>query len=643
MPTMSTSYTTGSGNPLNLGRQLGRGAEGVVYELPNDASLAAKVYHKPIDRDRAEKIKAMAALRNTSLERFTAWPRDLLLSHGSQPVGLTMARVPASKDVHNLYGPKSRLAEFPRADWRFLVRASTNIARAFAAVHDVGVVIGDVNHGSVLVADDATVRLIDCDSFQFTTGGRRFPCTMGVETFTPPELQGIPFAGVAQTPSHDGFRLAVLVFHLLFLGRHPFAGRYLGQGEMPLGKAIKESRFAYSNTNKAMQMDRPPGTPSLDIVGNQMAGLFEIAFSHSAISSGRPSDRDWIEALERLDSSLRRCSNNHGHWFASHVKNCPWCEIEAMGSNALFPLVLPPGSSVDVESLWKQVAALPALGPPTSPFFVDPSPSPAALKFKKPLRLPKFLSALAGWAAFIGLTIAVPAGLLLWIGAGFVVAALIEKIPKGGDDVMPFRVRETQAGDALRRAETDWKLRTSEQPFEASRRKLQDVHQRWAYLPGARLRKLEELRQNQKNLQLSHFLDRFKIESAKIKGIGPAKKDVLISYGIETADDIVETKVLAIPGFGPVTVSALIAWRDTHARKFTFDASKAVDPRDVAQVEHAIVTERSKLQSEAKTIHAEAMQRYAAVKSARSAMPSQIEALLSASRQAVVDLKYVES
>lgn len=47
-----------------------------------------------------------------------------------------------------------------------MVRAATNVARAFAQVHAVGHVIGDVNHGNALVGRDGTVVLIDCDSLE---------------------------------------------------------------------------------------------------------------------------------------------------------------------------------------------------------------------------------------------------------------------------------------------------------------------------------------------------------------------------------------------------------------------------------------------------------------------------------------------
>src|SRR5205814_7863741 len=66
--------------------------------------------------------------------------------------------------------------------------------------------------------------LIDCDSFEITDGKTVFPCMVGVPTYTPPELQGQSFQGVRRTKQHDAFGLAVLIFHMLFLGRHPFAG-----------------------------------------------------------------------------------------------------------------------------------------------------------------------------------------------------------------------------------------------------------------------------------------------------------------------------------------------------------------------------------------------------------------------------------
>ena len=94
---------------------------------------------------------------------------------------LDVMPVPNRKDIHKLYSPKSRHTEFPLADYRHLIRAASNTAKAVAALHNLGCVIGDINHGSVLVGADATVRLIDCDSLQITLGGQLYTSDFGLK------------------------------------------------------------------------------------------------------------------------------------------------------------------------------------------------------------------------------------------------------------------------------------------------------------------------------------------------------------------------------------------------------------------------------------------------------------------------------
>jgi DNA-binding helix-hairpin-helix protein with protein kinase domain len=224
---------------------IGQGGEGAVYDIAACAEYVAKIYPQPLSRERSTKIQWMAAYANQIVRDFAAWPTGLLFTKaGRAPIGLLMPKVANRKDIHKLYSPKSRRDEFKRADWRFLIRAAVNTTKAFGAVHSTGCVIGDVNEGSILVAQDATVRLIDCYSFQVISNGQRFACEVGVETFTPPELQGRNLREVTRTTNHDNFGLAIMVFLLLFMGRHPFAGRFLGKGEMPIAKAISELRSA---------------------------------------------------------------------------------------------------------------------------------------------------------------------------------------------------------------------------------------------------------------------------------------------------------------------------------------------------------------------------------------------------------------
>ena len=255
-------------------------------------------------------------------------------------MGFLMSKVTGHKDIHVLYGPKSRVRDFANADWRFLLRASLNTARAFAVVHDSGCVIGDVNHGSVLVSEKATVRLVDCDSFQIVVGDRRFPCEVGVQEFTPPELQNAAFVGTIRTTNHDNFALAILIFRLLFMGKHPFAGRYLGKGDMPPERAIAEFRFVYGARQPLIQMERPPGAPSLSLVGNVVGSLFEQAFAREMVAGGRPTGRQWADALADLEKEVIPCRTNKAHWYPRSNPACPWCAMEAVTGAALFGYVI---------------------------------------------------------------------------------------------------------------------------------------------------------------------------------------------------------------------------------------------------------------------------------------------------------------
>ena len=158
---------------IQLGRELGRGGEGAVYPVVGMPDMVAKIYLEPPAQLKVEKLRSMARRASPSLLRVAAWPVDVLGDEAGAVRGFIMPKVSAREDVHELYSPKSRRRAFPGVDFRFLVRAATNIARAFAQVHAVGNVIGDVNHGNALVGRDGTVVLIDCDSFQIRDGARR--------------------------------------------------------------------------------------------------------------------------------------------------------------------------------------------------------------------------------------------------------------------------------------------------------------------------------------------------------------------------------------------------------------------------------------------------------------------------------------
>jgi DNA-binding helix-hairpin-helix protein with protein kinase domain len=642
-----TDIVDSQGKPISLGAVLGKGGEGVVFEVKQTTSTVAKVYHKPLSPERADKIRAMTRMRTEALAKLTSWPVDLLTTRNAQPIGLLMPKIADRKNVHHLYGPKSRIQDFPRADWRFLVHAATNVARAFAVVHDANCVIGDVNHGSIMVADDATIRLIDCDSFQVCTPTRKFLCDVGIETFTPPELQGLPFKGVTRTPNFDNFGLAVMVFHLLFMGRHPFAGRYLDAGEMPIARAIKECRFPYSFNHKAKRMDPPPGTPPLSFVGAEVAMLFEHAFSQVATKAGRPTARDWAAALQKLELESKQCGLNKGHWYPLHSSTCPWCQMEGQGANPLFPFVVPfaqsrSGAAVDVEGLWRQLQVLPSLGEAPSIPVPQAKPSPAAIQAGPPSKLAQPTALAAAILVFAGGTFMVP--VLFWIfgfAAIFAYNLVSEKL-SNTQDVSRFRLAVTAAEGQFNQANAEWQRRASDASFRQAQSEFQALRAVFVEIPAKRIRALDQLKRDQRQLQLERFLDGFEIDSARINGIGPGRKRTLESYGIETAADVVERRLEAVPGFGPKMIARLMSWRRTIEAKFVFNPSRGIDPRDTAKVEQEILAFRTKTELSLKEKHKEALQAHARIQAVRQTQRQNMERLQAAVAQARADIEYVK-
>jgi Protein kinase domain len=358
---MQETFFNSKGEIVRLWQRLGGGSEGVVYEVQGWKDLVAKIYYEMPPAEKAEKLVVLTRLGTERLRGLTAWPIDVLRDrHNGRVAGFVMNRLTQAEEVHALHSPKSRLQKFPGASWAFLIHVAANFARAVAAIHEHGLVIGDVNPRNALVTRKGTVFLLDCDSFQISLEGRVFRCEFGVPEYTPPELQGTPFREIDRKPEHDCFSLAVVIFQLLFLGRHPFSGRFLGEGEMSLERAIRELRFAYAADAESRQMRRPPGALALAAISPPVVDLFDRAFTST--SADRPGAGDWIAPLDLLAKSLRKCVLHSGHHYYAELSACPWCEIEMGARVRLFDLSLNWATGrrghFRLDEMWKDIETI---------------------------------------------------------------------------------------------------------------------------------------------------------------------------------------------------------------------------------------------------------------------------------------------
>ncbi len=316
-----------SGQRLTLGVLLGRGGEGQVYDILNTSNVA-KLYHNPVTGSKCDKLQVMCHGVSPGLARIAAWPVSLVSEQAGKVCGYIMPRVEQDfAEIVCLHNPSLRKKAFPTTDYAFIVHAAMNCAAAFATVHKENHIIGDVNQKNILVNSKAMIRLIDCDSFQVSGAGRLFPCEVGVPEYTPPELQGKSFGHVLRTCNHDNFGLAVQIFLLLMMGRHPFAGIYKGANSPPvsLDESIKGYMYAYDRQALSRHEISPPqDAMGFQLLPTRMIEYFERAFGPGSDAMGaRPTAEQWRRELGALLQSLVTCPA--GHKFPSHVHSCPWC------------------------------------------------------------------------------------------------------------------------------------------------------------------------------------------------------------------------------------------------------------------------------------------------------------------------------
>jgi DNA-binding helix-hairpin-helix protein with protein kinase domain len=599
---------------VSLGRSLGRGGEGEVFMLPSLPGSAAKIYHQPLEPARAQKIAAMATLPAKDLLRVAAWPTATLHAKpGGQVSGLVMPLVEKHRELHVLYGPAQRRQEFPEASWEFLVHVALNTARAFATVHQAGHVLGDVNQKNVVVSKDGTVKLIDCDSFQINAHGKRFLCEVGVAHFTPPELHGHSFSGVIRSQNHDRFGLAVLIFHLLFMGRHPFVGVYQdGKGDMPLERAIQEGRYAYGRDAARYQMRPPPNAVAPPgLVTPHIVAMLEQAFALRS-NGERPTSEDWVRALTQLSREIRKCSSHPGHRHVGTV--CPWCAIERAGGPDFFVTLsvmasAGTGGTWDLNAFLREVARI-SQPPPTLSQHLRTPPRKAgvtavSLVDSKTQTVSQALYA-AGVLAVVGGFAVQP--LLFVIAFAFVIAGQ-RAGEKAKTSPQAIALRDAHARslmshkDAL--AAYERCVEEPAQQFRAKEKELQKTVTAYRNIDVEMQSARQKLDNDQHRIQLRHHLERHYIRSASLNGVGPQLRQTLASYGIETAADLSRSSIQRVPGFGPTRTQALLTWRASVEARFVFNPKKGVDPSDIAQLQREFGQKRQKLQVQIQKIAGE--------------------------------------
>ncbi len=527
---------TPDGLPLLLGGCIATGGQGAIHAIVDAPDLLAKLYHAAPDADQADKLRSMCAAIQPALGALGAWPINLLNDDTGGLAGFTMQRFAAFHPLHMAYDSGSRSSVFPNADWRWLVSLARRLAEVVQHVHALGHIIGDLNPNNVLVHADGRVVLVDCDSYQIRFGGVLHPCAVAMPEFCPPELHGAPLSTTARTRNHDCFSLAILIFHTLMLGRHPFAPAQTSAAE-PASLTEQIARLAYGYATGA-----PDNAPDAAVF-NQLPKPLHRAF-HDAFRSEhkRPTARGWVDALVQLERQLVSCPQEPAH---IHVTNasCPWCSMRDAAVQVFADQShLPTAAETDLAAVVVRLRALQRDGGVPQP---RNFPAPAASRPRRSVRI----AALRARLPVIGRKAQ------RWLAdeqkAAGQLALQWHQAQRNYAEVVQFKAARRALVEAGRRME-QWEAETNQARFRAAR------------VTDARRR-------------ITRHLSRHSIVGSPLPGLDAKTAAWLSELDVNVAADLDQPRLDAIARRSPALALTLWQWFDALDRKVacTLDASDA--------------------------------------------------------------------
>ena len=229
------------GQIYRLGRRVSEGGEGRIYLLEGNENFVVKIFlPEKLTLELFKKIEVMVknkdkipASRNFSI----AWPEDLVYNRRGEFVGYVMRKMKGVSLLSVLHPQiiKNKYQFFKRLE---LVRIAKNVLEALDCLHDRGIFMGDINLRNILVNRDCHVSLIDTDSYQFGP----FKCKVGRPEFTHRDRLGREYSEFFREPKDEMFGMAILVFMILMVGRHPYT--HVGEVES-ITENIRKGYFPY--------------------------------------------------------------------------------------------------------------------------------------------------------------------------------------------------------------------------------------------------------------------------------------------------------------------------------------------------------------------------------------------------------------
>lgn len=284
------------GSKYTLGKKIGSGGEGLIYEVNNRKEICKLYFGERLTKAAKDKI-ALLTTRRVNYPGI-CWPSEAVSDSQGNFRGFLMPKAEGVPLGQSLFLPQPFMKKHPRWTRLQSTRLAITILKQIQFLHDIGVILGDINPQNFLLVDENNVFLVDCDSFQV----EGFACPVGTVNFTPPELQGIDFKSQLRTKEHELFAVATLLFMIYFPGNCP----YNHTGGTDGASNIKKGEFPYSGEWKKGRAQAPMGV--WRYCWGHLAGclqlLFKSTFDSSEKTPQRPTLQEWLSGLTRYERLL---------------------------------------------------------------------------------------------------------------------------------------------------------------------------------------------------------------------------------------------------------------------------------------------------------------------------------------------------
>ena len=284
-------FTTNAGSgpgAVTLGKLLGEGGEGRVYELIGLPNYVAKIFDS--EHRTTHRQEKLTLLMSRGLVREgIGFPVAVLTSTDDHFVGYAMPRAAGKELQSTVMRPKRFKMTYPNWTKADLVDVCISFLEKVAYLHSLNILLGDINPKNLMVDETKAVWIIDADSWQLDG----YPCPVGTPMFTSPTVTG-DYADRLRTRQDELFAVATMLFMILITGQFPYS-RAGTDGDIQ--QLIKEGKFAFQ-FGPSSDRDQPEGNWKFmwSHLPFPVKSLFWNTFHRDGKRYGRrPSAEEWLQ------------------------------------------------------------------------------------------------------------------------------------------------------------------------------------------------------------------------------------------------------------------------------------------------------------------------------------------------------------